>query len=183
MEDIYKINVSGKTYDIKYKHLETIPYFHEYINECHNNINNQCFVDRSPMIFDHVLAYVIDPLHPYPQKYFYELAYVMDNNHPVECSEELKYYGIIYNYRLTKTDIHNIENYVKNNESYLIDIRNKLDDINTKLASNENIKLCKYDGCENHTIEYREYCYDHGECLHCYADATRDNNFYCNLHS
>lgn len=68
---IYKINVSGKIYEIKYKILSKIPYFTEFIN----SDELICFVDRSSMIFDHVLAYVIDSLHPYPPKYFYELDF------------------------------------------------------------------------------------------------------------
>ena len=38
-------------------------------------IRDSIFVDRSRFIFDHVLAFVIDNLHPYPVQYFYELDY------------------------------------------------------------------------------------------------------------
>jgi len=69
---IYKVNVSGKIYEIKHKILKTIPYFHEYIT---NKEESDCFMERSSMIFDHVLAYAIDNLHPYPSKYFYELDF------------------------------------------------------------------------------------------------------------
>jgi len=84
---VYKINVSGKIYDIKYKTLIKIPYFLEYIDD--NNKGLTCFVERSSMIFDHVLAYVIDHLHPYPSKYFYELDF----------------YGLIYNKDIYKVNM------------------------------------------------------------------------------
>ncbi len=71
--NIYKLNVSGKLYDIKHDILIKIPYFMEYIN---SDVKEPvCFVQRSSNVFDHVLAYVIDRLHPYPSKYFYELDF------------------------------------------------------------------------------------------------------------
>lgn len=151
MNEIYIINVIGKFYHITHKTLSKIPYFVEFIATS----NKECFVERSSMIFDHVLAYVIDPFHPYPPEYFYELdfygvsynkeiykvnmsgkiyyikkdilmkipyfvdeinkiknssveifverspllfdhvlAYVLDNNYPLDCYDELNYYGI-----------------------------------------------------------------------------------------
>ena len=83
---IYEINVSGKIYNIKHQILEKIPYFHEFLNSG----DKECFVERSSMIFDHVLAYVIDPIHhPYPPKYFYELDF----------------YGIIYEKEIYKVNV------------------------------------------------------------------------------
>lgn len=71
--DIYRLNVSGKLYDIKHDILIKIPYFMEYIN---SDVKEPvCFIQRSSKVFDHVLAYVIDRLHPYPSKYFYELDF------------------------------------------------------------------------------------------------------------
>jgi hypothetical protein len=85
MDNIYKINVSGKIYDIKHKILKEIPYFLEFIN----SDESVCFVDRSSMLFDHVLAYVIDAKHPYPSKYFYELDF----------------YGLIYEKIIYKVNV------------------------------------------------------------------------------
>jgi hypothetical protein len=81
----YKINVSGKIYDVKHNTLVKIPYFLEFIN----SDEPTCFVERSSMLFDHVLAYAIDPLHPYPSKYFYELDF----------------YGLIYDKTIYKINV------------------------------------------------------------------------------
>lgn len=85
MDHIYKINVSGKIYEIKHKTLIKIPYFHEFIG----SNEKECFIERSAMIFDHVLAYVIYPIHPYPSKYFYELDF----------------YGLIYERMIYKVNV------------------------------------------------------------------------------
>ena len=253
-EYVYKINVSGKIYEIKHKILKKIPYFLEYINEIINNDESKCFVERSSMIFDHVLAYVIDPLHPYPSKYFYELdfygliytkniykvnvlgkiyhlkyeilmkipyfvaiinsisnssveifvdrspllfnqvlVYVMDDNSPIDCYDELKYYGIKYNkYRLSHSDLHIAKDSIEHEISKLSDKLNNIEEditkIHTKLDDNDDNatkKTCKYEYCENYVKGKNDnYCYDHGECAHCYKDATRNfsNEFLCSKH-
>ena len=248
---IYEINVSGKVYNIKHKILKKIPYFDEFIQ----TKEPKCFVERSSMVFDHVLAYAIDPLHPYPAKYFYELdfygltyermiykvnvlgriyylkreilekipyfvkiinkvgnssveifverspslfenviTYVTNNGHPVECLDELDFYEITYNrYKLinNKTDLcaakDSIERETDKILSNLRDMYEDITKIHTKLDEikqpNSNIKTCKYSECTNYVQgEDTNYCYDHGECKRCYEDATRDNDFLCNIH-
>ncbi len=252
MDTTYKVNVSGKIYEIEHEILEKIPYFHAFIYD-ENRKEPKCFVKRSSMIFDHVLAYVIDPLHPYPSKYFYELdfygltykkdiykvnmlgkiyhiqtdilmkipyfvkiinaisnstveifverspllfdnilAYVVNNKHPIDCYDELDFYGIIYKrYHLNdKTDLclskDSIERETDKILSRLGDmydditkIHTKLDDINQP----NDKKTCKFSECEKYVIsEDSAYCYDHGECTRCYEDATRGNNFLCSMH-
>jgi hypothetical protein len=246
---IYDINVSGKIYHIKHDILKEIPYFHEYINEFINNKEIKCFVQRSSMIFHHVLAYKIDPLHPYPSKYFYELdfyglsydkpiykvnvlgkiyylkrdilmqipyfvnvinkvnqynssieiyvdrssllfeqvvSYVMDEKYPIDCYDELNYYGIVFNqHRLYNTELHNVK------ESIIGEILHKLNDmqhdivkINNKINDNSVKKTCDYRGCVN-LIDIdsdSNYCDNHNDCQVCYRDAYKSNNYLCPAH-
>jgi hypothetical protein len=258
MDDhIYKINVSGKIYEIKHKILIKIPYFLEFIN----SDEPICFVERSSIIFDHVLAYAIDTLHPYPSKYFYELDYygliykkdiykinmlgkiyqlksdilmkipyfvkcindinnrsvgnssielfvdrspllfdhilnyTVDNSYPypLEYYSELDFYGILYKrYNLSNSIIHTI-NGKFNDETYTIqnkldNIENKFSDIIIKLdeikfVDGSNKKICKVSDCEKYVVgEDTNYCYEHGECIRCYNDASRSNDFLCSIH-
>jgi len=111
MENIYKVNVSGKIYHIKHHILNKIPYFHEYIDD---DREETCFVERSSMIFDQVLAYVIDPLHPYPSKYFYELDF----------------YGLSYEKKIYKVNVLGKIYYLKREIlmkiPYFVDIINEM---------------------------------------------------------
>lgn len=87
MDLIIKINVSGKRYEITKTTLDKIPYFVNLLKDCGEE-NKEIFVERSAMIFDHVLAYIIDDKHPFPLEYCYELYF----------------YGINYN----KSDVYRI---------------------------------------------------------------------------
>lgn len=65
MAELIKLNVSGKRYEITKTILLKIPYFVNLLNDCDDD-NKEIFVERSSMLFDHVLAYVIDNKHPFP---------------------------------------------------------------------------------------------------------------------
>lgn len=241
---IYKINVSGKVYNIKHKILIKIPYFNEYINEFNNNDKLICFIERSSMIFDHVLACVIDPLHPYPSKYFYELdfyglkyekkiykvnvlgriyylksnilmripyfaniikemdnssieiyvdrspllfdevlAYIMNVSYSLESSEELDFYGIIYNKNdLIKNNMNIIKETLQNEMS---DIKDHLvlieDNIEEKLDF-DNIKVCQYEGCKNFFKDDFLCCDHHHTCRYCHRISFRSENYCCSDH-
>jgi hypothetical protein len=70
---IYKVNISGTIYHITRKTLLKIPYFADYYKDYDGDHSKEIFVERSPELFKDVYAYILDPLHPYPIKYYYEL--------------------------------------------------------------------------------------------------------------
>src|SRR3982751_2780936 len=71
--EIIVLDVGGQIFKTYRNTLIRIPYFRNMI-ECCEDLN-EIFVDRSSHIFDHVLAYVIDPKYPFPTKYGYELDF------------------------------------------------------------------------------------------------------------
>jgi hypothetical protein len=73
MNIIYTLDVTGKYYHISNKILNKIPYLSKYINTEYDG--KTIFVERSNIIFDHVLAYVIDERYPFPKEYYYELDF------------------------------------------------------------------------------------------------------------
>lgn len=92
MAEIIKVNVGGKLYDITKNTLVKIPYFVDMIKDC--NDNQIIFVERSSLVFDHVLAYVIDNNHPYPldlcyELYFYGVSYHKSDIFRVNISEKI----------------------------------------------------------------------------------------------
>lgn len=58
-DNIYKLNVSGKIFQIKHDVLMRIPYFEGYF-EYSKYDNDEIFVSRSSKIFKHVLNHIID---------------------------------------------------------------------------------------------------------------------------
>jgi len=117
MENIYKVNVSGKIYHIKHDILNKIPYFHEFLN----SNEETCFVERSSMIFDYVLAREIDPLHPYPSKYFYELDF----------------YGLPYEKKIYKVNvlgkIYHLKNEILMKIPYFVDVISKMNNSSVEI--------------------------------------------------
>jgi len=146
-----------------------IPYFVNIINEI-NNSSIEIFVDRSPLLFDQVLAYI------------------MDIFSPIECYSELDYYGIIYEKnKLVKSDIYIIKDIL---QEKTLDIKDKLSSIENEIANisaklnnikNTNNKiLCQYDNCDNYVDDDNFlYCDNHTRCRNCWRKAHRDYDYIC----
>jgi hypothetical protein len=73
MDDIRTINLCGKKYEIKKSTMLKIPYIADMIQACGDQ--QTIFIERLPHVFDHVLAFIIDDLYPYPYEYAYELDF------------------------------------------------------------------------------------------------------------
>ncbi len=69
-----KLNVGGQMFETDYATIIKIPYFCAMLETC-DNTDEVIFVNRSSHIFKHVLALMIDSLHPFPSKYAYELDF------------------------------------------------------------------------------------------------------------
>ena len=69
------LNVGGKIFETKYDNIIKIPYFCNMFKICDEQLNTTLFIDRPGHIFKHVLAFIIDPLYPFPIKYAFELDF------------------------------------------------------------------------------------------------------------
>jgi hypothetical protein len=153
MEKIIKLNVSGKKYQITLETLNNIPYLANGFDFCNDNVSEPIFIQRSPLVFDHVLAYVIDKKHPFPIEYLYELDFY-----------DIKYDIIkLHDPHSKKLDrINNILDILYNQKVYG---NGECPECNEVVSFNE--ISCYY--------HVREHCNEIG-CL----EKTPDN--YCNLH-
>ena len=68
------LNVGGKVFETTYETLIKIPYFSNMFEMC-GKPTETIFINRSGLVFEHVIAFIIDPKHPFPQKYSYELDF------------------------------------------------------------------------------------------------------------
>jgi hypothetical protein len=143
--NIYKINVSGKIYHIKYDILSKIPYFHEFLKL----YEETCFVDRSSMIFDHVLAREIDPFYPYPSKYFYELDF----------------YGLPYEKKIYKVNvlgkIYHLKREILMKIPYFVDIISKMNNSSVEIFVDRSPVLFE---------QILAYVMDQDSPIDCYAE-------------
>jgi hypothetical protein len=74
--NIIKLNVGGRIFESTYDTLVKIPYFKNMFDGCDEELfNDPIFVNRSSLVFEHVFALIIDPLHSYPKSYLYELDF------------------------------------------------------------------------------------------------------------
>lgn len=109
MEKIIKLNVSGKKYQITLETLKNIPYVANGLDFCNDNISEPIFIQRSPLVFDHVLAYVIDKKHPFPIEYSYELDFYdikyditkLHNPHSKKLDRINNILDILYKHKMT----------------------------------------------------------------------------------
>lgn len=68
--DIITINLQGTKFEITRQTLYRIPYFRSLSSELDKS--NIFYMDRSPHIFKHILAWAVDNNYPFPYKYIYE---------------------------------------------------------------------------------------------------------------
>lgn len=69
------LNVSGKKYEISREVLSRSQLFAGLLADCPHD--NKIMIERSPKLFEHVLAYLFDNKYPYPMKYYPELDYYL----------------------------------------------------------------------------------------------------------
>lgn len=172
---ILHLNVSGREYNIKKSILIKIPYFNNMLETC--NDNEIIFVDRSNIVFDHVISFIIDEKHPYP----------------VEYSYELDFYDVKYD--ITKLYDQNkllLEKY-NDLDKRLIKVQNSSYNSHEKIINNGRlIQKCEVKGCESEPLKSSFLCQKHNDdnqcILNCRADNRCkdlcDNNLsFCNNHT
>ncbi len=85
-EERITLNVCGRRFEVSRKTLALIPMFN---NAPHEPSDGEIFIERSPLVFEQVLALVLDPKHPFPLAYAYELDYYGIEYEPLALTDEL----------------------------------------------------------------------------------------------
>lgn len=70
--DLYEISISGRIFQLDWGVLSNIPYLYDILIKTQKR---SIFIQRSPKVFEEVLAYAIDSKHSFPKKYIYELEF------------------------------------------------------------------------------------------------------------
>jgi hypothetical protein len=164
--NIYQIDVSGKIYKISKNLLITIPYFANMIKDIGDNDDKYIFVERSSLLFDHVYAYVIDKLHPYPIEYYYELDF----------------YGIEYE----KDKLYDVNLVIKNRLDIVENINININKHTEHIVDTTSGFSCVIQECKNKAIKGKLSCCKHSNydrCIvpNCFKSATCTN--FCNKHA
>jgi len=173
MERTVNLNVSKKKYIIPLTIINKIPQISNIIKDTNFNINKTIFIYRSSLVFNHVLAFVIDEKHPFPVEYYYELDY-FDINYDINK---------LYNpYKILSERIDVLENKINKDISTINNKLNIINNItlNTHLSHKKEDFVCQKN-CGN-TRKYRSvYCKfcNTDKCLNC--DIITPNK-YCDNH-
>lgn len=155
-----KINIGGKIFETTESTLSKINYFKYMLQDTNINLKTTIiFVDRSPHIFKHVLAFAIDDNYKYPLKY----------------RHELDFYDMPYD----ETQLYDKTKKIK---KYIDEINQKLNEIGKPKCMRYDCFNFVYENnvCKDHakTCNYNygnEYC----DIIACYLC---NNHYRCHLH-
>ena len=114
MNPIITVNISGEKFLLNHDNFIKSKYLSDLIKDPYYEYKGP--IMRSPMVFRHVQAYLIDPKHPYPKKYAYELDF----------------YGIEYNG-------YNLYDPVKETREIVNKVGSKVSKLNTMLIERSKI--------------------------------------------
>ena len=84
------VNVSGTRFEIGYDIIINIPYFKNTLSCNTQKIKEDIRVNRSSLIFQHILAWAIDNKHPFPEEYIYELEFYLIDIEKVNIDRKLQ---------------------------------------------------------------------------------------------
>ena len=158
------LNVSGREYKIRESILNKIPYFHNMLETC--NDNEIIFVDRSNVVFDQVISFVIDEKHPFPIEYSYELDFY-------DIKYDIKKLYDPYKSLLEKYDELN-----KKVISNTIILENGIHSTYDKINKNGRrlvIPGCVIKNCKSKQLETSMFCDYHNNDNRCIAHCGREN--------
>jgi hypothetical protein len=167
------LNVSGKIFRVSRDVICKSELFKNLLADC-DTIDNEIMVDRSPKLFEHIYAYLIDDAYPYPKKYY----------------SELKYYLIPYDIDLlydpnkllvNKDDLEKIKDELKE------DLEAKFNKINDSIELLDPANdICPYPGCKARCTSWGHTCDDHRDTC-CHSDpcggSAAYNDAYCTEHT
>ena len=100
------INVCGKIFETDLTTITKAQLFKNVIDDT-GIPDKPIFINRSPKLFEHVLAYLIDSEYPFPLKYQSELKYFLIDYDPAKLYDPIKH--IKFDIEHMKLDMRNLE--------------------------------------------------------------------------
>lgn len=163
-----KINVGGKIFETTKNTLLKINYFKYIMEDTDFNTNNVLFIDRSPHIFKHVLAYAIDEHYSYPEKY----------------ANELDFYDVAYDKNKLKCSTTKIIGKLATIENEIILLSDKIKLIGKPSCVRYNCENLpgQYNVCSNHAGKCTYYYDDEAEYCDIKTSIIINNQYICAIH-
>jgi len=155
MEEIYEVKLISKTYEIDKTILMKIPIIKMMLDDFPDNKSKILTINRSSLLFDHVIAYIIDDTYPYPLKYF----------------TELDYYDIIYD----KSKLYDPHKYTYDKLELL---SKNITEINNLVVKIYNLDI----NIENINQNIHRYVILNQQCHHLSCKAVTGSNLFCTEH-
>lgn len=167
-----RVNVSGRIFEIKSDLLVKIPYIRNMVEGCgvdrKGKISEELRLDRSALVFDHVLSYAQDPFYPYPAKYSYELDFL----------------DVVYD----KENLYDSNPKIKELEKQIKLLHKMVDQIGhgvfdcASVARYEGYNCPKF-GCTNSIVTNRVSCKKcYPLCANKYCQVIVNDTNYCDIH-
>ena len=158
-----KVNVSGKMFEVDINVLIRSDYFKTMIDDCVND--DVIYVKRSPYIFEHVLACLIDDNYKCPIQYQDELKYfLIQHNNWYDPYSDIK--------KMIEHEIQEINRNIKEIRDSVCNINDKYEQLYNKMLP----RICKRDNCNDECLNCYEYCvYHYDKCSY----FSYDDMEYC----
>jgi len=162
---IVKLNLCGKIFEVEKNILMGSELFQTMFADCPTD-DSVIRINRSALIFEHVLAYLVDSSYPYPREY----------------ANELKYYLIPHTFAKLYYSFDTLEQKIVGLEKKIESLESNVERIKISNGSNETCchANCYEDVCIS--VACREHA---GKCSYsgyeCYSECKGDEE-YCTYH-
>jgi len=172
------LNISGKIFKVSHDVISKSQLFDGMLADC--VIEDEIIINRSPKLFKHVYAYLLDDKYPYPKKYYSELDYYL-----VPYDINLLYDPDRYlldKMKMIEEEMINLRVNVSKSKNEVGSICEKVDSLYAdhylyKMPC-EDKSLCKYLDCHNECDFFNPTCHLHDQCC-CHYSQNNDTIEFC----
>lgn len=99
-KNIIKLNVTGTPFEISYIMINECDGLKKMIDDSYDGLNS-IFIDEDPIIFNHILNFIRDPMYDFPATYYYRISLYLDIRYCLFCRNKYSASGMCHDHAKT----------------------------------------------------------------------------------